>query len=975
MISGGDLSRRFRGMGIPARRLFATLCVISAIGVSCVQVLAQNISADQLQQLQQMQNRGAGTGTALQPSVATTQTILEPTGVPAALPVSRLEQILSQRAGVRLQQFGYDQLGNGRAVSLPQVGAVQDNYVLGPGDEIVVSLRGQENSEYRVSVDRDGRVVIPRLSPVPAGGRTFGQFREDFQSAIRRAYVSTEAFVSVGRLRQISVLVSGEVGSPGVRTLTGLSTPVDAVLVSGGIKKSGSLRNVQIVRGGRIITVDLYSVLSGQVRANTVALADGDRLIVPPLGRTVAIVGWVRRQGIYELAAGRLAIGTREFINLAGGTEVRGKYRLSLLHIGADGRGQMASPDEVRGVVSDGDILFVQPAASESNSMATLSGGTELAGRYVANGGKLSQLLKSPGALGEDPYTLFGIISRRDPVTKFRYLIPFTPVAVLKGTEDMAIQSDDIVRIITAREARVLFFSVQQYRLHRAADVEAAINPLSAANTPNSNTTSSAGSVGDLANGQGSQAGAAGLAQRQALAAATASTDMTNQGNAQNFGDQSFDQNQQSAVGTQPQVAQPNVSSAMNSQGLGSTSSQFGSMGQFGQGQNLGQGGSSPGVQPRSDDQINPVSTYSGEARRLSDLATRLRVDPLVLSNFLDDHAIDVGGAVQGPGLYLVGPDADVGSVVAAAGGFVRWADRGNVEIISTEVDPNSGQSRTERRTLSLAKADATSYIVAPRDEVRVNEIYTAAGIGSATVQGQVRHTGTYQIVRGEHLSDLLARAGGLTDIAYPYGTVFLRRSAALKEQDAFRRQAQEVENQLLSAMSRRDPNAKMAPDSFVALQNYVKEVRNQKALGRVTVIADPAVLAANPAADPVLEPNDVIFIPPRPYSVAVLGEVLQPSNIPFRSDMSASDYIDTAGGYSQFADTSSTVLVLPDGTARRIEKSWFRFSDDVVPPGSTIFVARDLSGLDMHQILVDFTSIASQLAVSAASLAVLSKQ
>src|SRR5258708_37350622 len=90
------------------------------------------------------------------------------------LPPSRLEQILSARAGVRLQQFGYDQLGVGRTVVVPETGAVADDYIMGPGDEVVVSLRGQENSDFRISVDRNGRVVLPRLAPIPATARSFG---------------------------------------------------------------------------------------------------------------------------------------------------------------------------------------------------------------------------------------------------------------------------------------------------------------------------------------------------------------------------------------------------------------------------------------------------------------------------------------------------------------------------------------------------------------------------------------------------------------------------------------------------------------------------------------------------------------------------------------------------------------------------------------------------------------------------------
>ncbi len=935
----------------------AALALVAVAGNLAAQQMPGGISADQLQELQQMRG-GSGSTTTTTQAVTPRETILEPQGpTNPNLPTTRLEEILSQRAGTKLHLIGYDQLGIGRPVSLPQVGAIQDNYILGPGDEIVVSLRGQENAEYRAVIDRDGRVVLPRLSPVSAAGRSFGDFRQDLLNAIHRAYVSTEGYISVGRLRQISVLVSGEVGSPGVRTLTGLSTAVDAILVSGGVKKTGSLRNIRVIRGGREIPVDLYGVLTGQARASSVALTDGDRIVVPALGRTVAVVGWVRRPGIYELAGGRAAISTRELIALAGGLEVRGKYRMSLMRVAADGRNQMVPLAGEQGAVSDSDILFVLPAVSETSQTATLSGGTHLAGQYAANS-KLSEILKSPGAMGRDPYTLFGIISRRDPVTLLRVLIPFTPVAVLKGAQDLKMQGDDIVRVIQAPEARALFTAVQQYRVRAAADQDALINP-NAAPTVGVSGGPVIGSAEALSSAvtRGSHDGA-NLAQRQAAM----------------------------ALGAQGQSGQ---SPAMpNAQGgaLG-PSEQYGAVpnSQYPyQGQNQYQNqnpypqlyDSGVGQQSRFGTQTD-MQSGSTENLRITDVARSLQVDPLVLINFLNDRAVHVDGAVQGPGLYLVGPDADIQSLVAAAGGFSRWADRSTVEVISTSVDPAAGKSRTERRTLSLMDNADAGYVVSPQDEVRVNQVFTAVGVGSVTVQGQIRHAGTYQIVRGEHLSDLLMRAGGLTDTAYPYGTIFLRKSAAQREQEAFQREAQEIENQLLLAMSRRDPNSKLSPEAFQAMQTYVAQIRTQKPLGRVTVAADPVVLASNPAGDPLLEPGDVVYIPPRPYSVAVLGEVLQPGNIPFRNDMSASDYIDNAGGYSQFADKSETILVLPDGSARRVEHSWLDLNMDsnTVPPGSTIFVARDISGIDLHQIIVDTTQIMSQLAISAASLAVLSKQ
>jgi protein involved in polysaccharide export with SLBB domain len=311
--------------------------------------------------------------------------------------------------------------------------------------------------------------------------------------------------------------------------------------------------------------------------------------------------------------------------------------------------------------------------------------------------------------------------------------------------------------------------------------------------------------------------------------------------------------------------------------------------------------------------------------------------------------------------------------LVQAAGGTVNWADQSGVELLTTAVDTQTGRAATQRQTLPLRQGTLASYVVRPRDQFRFNRVFTDVGLGSVTVQGEVRYAGNYPITRGEHLSDLMMRAGGLTSTGYPAGTVYLRKSAAAVERDGYMRAANEIQDQLLVGMARVG-NDKIPPETFTAMQGFINRLRTQKAAGRVSFIADPSVLAAHPDQDPLVESGDVIFIPQRPSTVSVLGEVMQPGTYAYQPGQAMDDYIQKAGGYAQFSDDSLTFVVMPDGTARKIEKSMWGFDSAKLPPGSAIVVPRDLTPIDTRQIILDVTGILSQLAVSLASLAVISR-
>lgn len=169
--------------------------------------------------------QGNGVAQELKPPASRLETLYN-----SRLPVTRSQRRdQSIETAAQLLQFGYEtfgvqppnfwyQINN----SINQNGAPQDSYILGPGDEVVVVLRGVEDQTYTQRVNRDGQIVLPKLTPVEAAGRTLGDFRTDLERRVAQTYISTNAFVSLGQLRQISVLITGDVRAPGVRVLTAL---------------------------------------------------------------------------------------------------------------------------------------------------------------------------------------------------------------------------------------------------------------------------------------------------------------------------------------------------------------------------------------------------------------------------------------------------------------------------------------------------------------------------------------------------------------------------------------------------------------------------------------------------------------------------------------------------------------------------------------------------------------------------------
>jgi len=179
---------------------------------------------------------------------------------------------------------------------------VPSNYQVGPGDTLSVQLYGNQNQDYQLTVGRNGQIDFPQLGPINVAGQLFSVVQSEIESRVAHQMIGVHASVTMSETRAIQVFVMGDAFRPGVYTVSGLATVTSALYAAGGIAKTGSLRNVELIRNGRVIdTLDLYSLLIHGSTANDAKLRQGDVVFVPPVGRTVAIDGEVQRPAIYEL--------------------------------------------------------------------------------------------------------------------------------------------------------------------------------------------------------------------------------------------------------------------------------------------------------------------------------------------------------------------------------------------------------------------------------------------------------------------------------------------------------------------------------------------------------------------------------------------------------------------------------------------------------------------------------------------------
>ena len=325
-------------------------------------------------------------------------------------------------------------------------------------------------------------------------------------------------------------------------------------------------------------------------------------------------------------------------------------------------------------------------------------------------------------------------------------------------------------------------------------------------------------------------------------------------------------------------------------------------------------------------------------------------------------NLVAINGKVKFPGEYPLTEGMTLSTLIAAAGGFLPGASLEQIEIVRQDLSQQRSASKSAIPVSLLGAADGATFGLQAGDEVAIRTIPDYAEKNQIELAGEVRFPGVYSIERGETLSDIIDRAGGLTDLAFPEAAFLSRRALIEAEDKELKRLSEKVESELAAAKLQGGEDALEVKDAIAALKAL-------KATGRLVI--DLKGILAGVNADIALEDGDSLRIPAFNGSVSIIGEVQRNVNYTYDSANSLSDYIEMAGGYKYTADEKRVYVVKASGEIINPNKrSFFRFNQSAsLSPGDTIVVPIDTSerkkGLE---VLADVSQIIYQLSLGAAA-------
>jgi protein involved in polysaccharide export with SLBB domain len=309
-----------------------------------------------------------------------------------------------------VKQYGYDLFRQSSAAFAPLGNVpVGPDYVLGPGDEVKITVWGSIDAIWNVFVDNHGNISLPKIGSLNVAGLSYQNLKDVLHKSLSRYFTGFEMNVSMGQLRTMSVFVVGNVEKPGSYTLSSFSSVVNALFEAGGPAKTGTMRDIQVKRRGKtIVHFDLYDFLLKGDKTKDIRLLPEDVVFVPPVGTLVAITGSVNNPAIYELKSDTTI---PQLIDMAGGLNTVAYSGRAQIERIVDNNRQIVYESDLKSIkekdikLQPGDVVKIFQVVQEKR-VVKLFGAVQREGNYgLKPGMTIKDLVLLAGGLKYYAYT------------------------------------------------------------------------------------------------------------------------------------------------------------------------------------------------------------------------------------------------------------------------------------------------------------------------------------------------------------------------------------------------------------------------------------------------------------------------------------------------------------------------------------------------------------------------------------------
>lgn len=354
------------------------------------------------------------------------------------------------------QVFGRNIFNNPNLTFAPNMNiATPQNYVLGPGDVLVVDIYGGSQESQRLTVSPEGDVYVPEFGPIQVSGLQIRAAQNRIRQRLGRFFQSSDIRITLGQTRSIQVNVLGEVRVPGTYTLSSLSTVYHALYRAGGISNLGTLRNIKLYRQGKLVTVvDVYEFIFNGRLAGNVPLQDNDVIQVDTYDCMVNITGYVKRPMFYEL---RSTESISTLLKYCGGFTSDAHKQTVRVNRNAEKMKNVFNIDEFdfsSFKLRDGDSVSVEAISDLYENMVEINGAVARPGMYQLGEKVFSvkSLLERAEGLTPEAMTNRAVLRRLKP-NRTQEVLSVDLEGIMNGTEaDIQLQNEDILFIPTIPE-------------------------------------------------------------------------------------------------------------------------------------------------------------------------------------------------------------------------------------------------------------------------------------------------------------------------------------------------------------------------------------------------------------------------------------------------------------------------------------------------------------------------------------------